>query len=177
MPNINLHFIWDCRIRPDVALRPRNCVPAFFACLCTLFHPKNVEHLFDKYCLKIHSWKRLSRNKFFIEKITGTCAKLREIKKWIICITIWFFKVDWGTAKTGWRYDTYYCACTSTVKSSNFVILLSGTIFFLQTFFWWPHLIFRYWNLYKMCLAIVQIYFALQQCLSLKIRFFLGWRN
>ncbi len=43
----------------------------------------------------------------------------------------------------------------NTVKSSNFVTLFSENIFFLQTFFWWPHIIFRYWNLYRMCLAFV----------------------
>jgi hypothetical protein len=62
---------------------------------------------------------------------------------------------------------------TGTVKSSNFVILFSENIFFHQTFFRWPYFVFRYWNLYRMCLASVHIYFALRQCLIPKILFFL----
>jgi hypothetical protein len=60
-----------------------------------------------------------------------------------------------------------------TVKSSNFVILFSENIFFHQTFFRWPHFVFRYWNLYRMCLAMVHIHFALHQCLIPKMLFFL----
>ncbi len=60
-----------------------------------------------------------------------------------------------------------------TVKSSNFVILFSENIFFLQTFFRWPYFVFWYWNLSRMCLAIVYIHFALRQCLIPKMLFFL----
>ncbi len=54
----------------------------------------------------------------------------------------------------------------------------SAKIFFLlQTFFMRPHLIFRCWNLYRMCPAIVLLHFALRQCLSLKILVFLRVTN
>ncbi len=47
-----------------------------------------------------------------------------------------------------------------TVKSSNFVILLSEKNFFCQTFFWLPHNIFWYWSLYRrgLCILIKQFW-------------------
>ncbi len=56
-----------------------------------------------------------------------------------------------------------------TVKSSNFVIVFSENIFLLPTLFRRPHLIFRYWSLYRMCLTIVKLQIVLWQCLSPKI--------
>ncbi len=43
----------------------------------------------------------------------------------------------------------------STVKSSNFVILLSENIFFLQNFLRLPYNFFWYWNLYRRGLCIL----------------------
>ena len=56
----------------------------------------------------------------------------------------------------------------STVKSSNFVILLSENIFFHRTFLWVPQDFFRYWNLYSNDLGIGQSHFGLGHCLGLE---------
>ncbi len=49
------------------------------------------------------------------------------------------------------RWQTFF----NTVKSSNFVILLSEDIFFLQNFLRLPHNFFWYWSLYRRGLSIL----------------------
>jgi hypothetical protein len=59
-----------------------------------------------------------------------------------------------------------------TVKSSNFVILLSENIFFRRTFLRLPNDFFQYWNLYSNGLGIGQSHYGLGHCLGLENSFF-----
>jgi hypothetical protein len=59
-----------------------------------------------------------------------------------------------------------------TVKSSNFVILLSENIFFRQTFLRLPNIFLQYWSLYSNGLGTGQRYFGLGHCLDLENSFF-----
>ncbi len=63
------------------------------------------------------------------------------------CLIIWWERLR-GTQKEDDRGPV-------TVKSSNFVILLSEDIFFLQNFLRLPHNFFWYWSLYRRGLSIL----------------------
>ncbi len=62
-------------------------------------------------------------------------------------------------------------SCT-TVKASNFVILLGENIFFLRIFLRAPHHFFWYWNLCSTGLGIAQSHFGLGHYLGLENSFF-----
>ncbi len=61
-----------------------------------------------------------------------------------------------------------------TVKSSNFVLLFSKTIFFHWTFFRLPNNFFWHWSLYRMFLNDYESHFCLRQCLKVE---FLGFQR
>ncbi len=69
-------------------------------------------------------------------------------------------------------YVRGYVHIDTTVKSSNFVILLGENIFFRWTFLRRPHDFFWYWNLCGRGLGIAQIHFGLGHCLGLENLFF-----